>query len=144
MWIRQLDIENFRGIESAQVNFGERQTVLVGPNGAGKSTVLEAFALLFGGDRLVRTGWIEFDRAAVDDGDAFDAGAARDVNRRLRGGRLCSIAPDRRRCGGRNLRSVHRLCRAERGGVLNFRCQRRNHVQLDGAWRCALHQQSAL
>jgi putative ATP-dependent endonuclease of OLD family len=55
MWIRQLDIENFRGISSAQVNFGERQTVLVGPNGAGKSTVLEAFALLFGRDRLVRT-----------------------------------------------------------------------------------------
>jgi putative ATP-dependent endonuclease of OLD family len=55
MWIRQLDIENFRGIKSAQVNFGERQTVLVGPNGAGKSTVLEAFALLFGRDRLVRT-----------------------------------------------------------------------------------------
>src|ERR1700748_2324590 len=55
MWIRQLDIENFRGIKSAQVNFGERQTVLVGPNGAGKSTVVEAFALLFGRDRLVRT-----------------------------------------------------------------------------------------
>jgi len=55
MWIRQLDIENFRGIKKAQVDFGERQTVLVGPNGAGKSTVLEAFALLFGRDRLVRT-----------------------------------------------------------------------------------------
>lgn len=55
MWVRQLDIENFRGIKSAQVDFGERQTVLVGPNGAGKSTVLEAFALLFGRDRLVRT-----------------------------------------------------------------------------------------
>src|SRR5271157_3895663 len=55
MWIRQLDIENFRGIKAAKVNFGERQTVLVGPNGAGKSTVLEAFALLFGRDRLVRT-----------------------------------------------------------------------------------------
>jgi putative ATP-dependent endonuclease of OLD family len=55
MWVRQLDIENFRGIKAAQVSFGERQTVLVGPNGAGKSTVLEAFALLFGRDRLVRT-----------------------------------------------------------------------------------------
>jgi predicted ATPase len=54
MWIRQLDIENFRGIKRAQVDFGERQTVLVGPNGAGKSTVLETFALLFGRDRLVR------------------------------------------------------------------------------------------
>jgi predicted ATPase len=55
MWIRQLDIENFRGIKKAQIDFGERQTVLVGPNGSGKSTVLEAFALLFGRDRLVRT-----------------------------------------------------------------------------------------
>ena len=55
MWVRQLDIEKFRGIEKAKVNFSERQTVLVGPNGAGKSTVLEAFALLFGRDRLVRT-----------------------------------------------------------------------------------------
>ncbi len=25
MWIRQLDIENFRGIKNAQVNFGERR-----------------------------------------------------------------------------------------------------------------------
>src|SRR3984957_18376126 len=55
MWVRQLDIEKFRGIEKAKVNFSERQTVLVGPNGAGKSTVVEAFALLFGRDRLVRT-----------------------------------------------------------------------------------------
>jgi predicted ATPase len=55
MWVRQLRIENFRGIKSATVDFSERQTILVGPNGAGKSTVLEAFALLFGRDRLVRT-----------------------------------------------------------------------------------------
>jgi putative ATP-dependent endonuclease of OLD family len=55
MWIRQLRIENFRGIRNACVDLGERQTVFVGPNGAGKSTVLEALALLFGRDRLVRT-----------------------------------------------------------------------------------------
>ena len=55
MWVRQLRIENFRGIKSALIDFGERQTILIGPNGAGKSTVLEAFALLFGRDRLVRT-----------------------------------------------------------------------------------------
>lgn|SRR5215469_13406427 len=55
MWVQQLRIESFRGIKSAVVNFGERQTILVGPNGAGKSTLLEAFALLFGRDRLVRT-----------------------------------------------------------------------------------------
>ena len=55
MWIKRLYIENFRGIKSAQVEFSERQTILVGPNGAGKSTVLEALALLFGRDKLVRT-----------------------------------------------------------------------------------------
>jgi predicted ATP-dependent endonuclease of OLD family len=55
MWIRRLQIERFRGIESAQVEFGERQTMFIGPNGAGKSTILEALALLFGRDKLVRT-----------------------------------------------------------------------------------------
>jgi putative ATP-dependent endonuclease of OLD family len=55
MWIRRLRIENFRGIKSAEVDLGERQTVLVGSTGAGKSTILEALALLFGRDRLVRT-----------------------------------------------------------------------------------------
>jgi putative ATP-dependent endonuclease of the OLD family len=54
VWVRQLRIENFRGIKSGLIDFSERQTVLVGPNGAGKSTVLEAFALLFGRDRLIR------------------------------------------------------------------------------------------
>lgn len=54
MWIRQLQIENFRGIQKATVEFSERQTVLVGANGAGKSTIIEALALLFGRDRLVR------------------------------------------------------------------------------------------
>jgi putative ATP-dependent endonuclease of OLD family len=55
MWIRQLHIENFRGIRKATVEFSERQTVLVGANGAGKSTIIEAIALLFGRDRLVRS-----------------------------------------------------------------------------------------
>jgi putative ATP-dependent endonuclease of the OLD family len=55
MWIRQLRIENFRGMKSAVVEFSERQTVLVGSNGAGKSTILESLALIFGRDRLVRT-----------------------------------------------------------------------------------------
>src|SRR5437899_9793923 len=55
MWIRQLHIENFRGIRKATVEFSERQTVLVGANGAGKSTIIEAIALLFGKDRLVHS-----------------------------------------------------------------------------------------
>src|SRR5260370_37159837 len=54
MWIHRLQIESFRGIKSAQVEFGERQSILIGSNGAGKSTVLEALALLFGRDKLVR------------------------------------------------------------------------------------------
>jgi putative ATP-dependent endonuclease of the OLD family len=55
MWVRQLRIDNFRGIKTALVEFSERQTVLVGSNGAGKSTILESLALIFGRDRLVRT-----------------------------------------------------------------------------------------
>ena len=55
MWIRQLFIENFRGIRQTTVELSERQTVLVGANGAGKSTIVEAMALLFGRDRLVRS-----------------------------------------------------------------------------------------
>ena len=55
MWIRELYIENFRGIREATVEFSERQTLLVGANGAGKSTIVEAVALLFGRDRLVRS-----------------------------------------------------------------------------------------
>ena len=54
MWIRKLEIENFRGIQNATVEFSERQTVFVGANGAGKSTIIESLALLFGRDRLVR------------------------------------------------------------------------------------------
>jgi predicted ATPase len=53
MWIRQLQIENFRGIRKATAEFSEQQTVLVGANGAGKSTIIEALALIFGRDRLV-------------------------------------------------------------------------------------------
>jgi predicted ATP-dependent endonuclease of OLD family len=55
MRIAQLQIERFRGIESALVDFSDKETMLIGPNGAGKSTILEALALLFGRDRLVRT-----------------------------------------------------------------------------------------
>ncbi len=55
MWIRSLSIEQFRGIKKGDIGFSQRQSILVGPNGAGKSTVLEAFALLFGRDRLVRS-----------------------------------------------------------------------------------------
>jgi putative ATP-dependent endonuclease of the OLD family len=53
MQIANLRIENFRGIREGTVNF-DRHTVFVGPNNCGKSTVIEALALLFGRERMVR------------------------------------------------------------------------------------------
>jgi putative ATP-dependent endonuclease of OLD family len=54
MQIADLRIENFRGIRSGHVRFGQH-SVLVGPNNCGKTTIIEALALLFGRDRMVRT-----------------------------------------------------------------------------------------
>jgi hypothetical protein len=53
MQVAELQIENFRGIRTGRVRFG-KHTVLVGPNNSGKTTIIEALALLFGRDRLVR------------------------------------------------------------------------------------------
>src|ERR1700691_2988105 len=53
MHIVRLKIFGFRGVRSADVALG-RHAVLVGPNNSGKTTVVEALALLFGRDRLVR------------------------------------------------------------------------------------------
>lgn len=53
MQIVELCIENFRGIRTARVRFGQH-TVFVGPNNCGKTTMIEALALLFGRDRMVR------------------------------------------------------------------------------------------
>jgi putative ATP-dependent endonuclease of the OLD family len=53
MQIASLKIRNFRGIREGIVRF-ETHTVLVGPNNCGKTTVIEALALLFGRDRMVR------------------------------------------------------------------------------------------
>jgi energy-coupling factor transporter ATP-binding protein EcfA2 len=52
--VADLYIENFRGIKTAKIRFG-RHSVLVGPNNCGKTTIIEALALLFGRDRLIRT-----------------------------------------------------------------------------------------
>jgi putative ATP-dependent endonuclease of OLD family len=49
----RLKIAGFRGIQSADIHLGQH-SVLVGPNNSGKTTVIEALALLFGRDRLVR------------------------------------------------------------------------------------------
>ena len=51
MIIKQLIIENFRGIKDADLKFNE-YNLLVGTNNIGKSTLLEALNLLLGPDRL--------------------------------------------------------------------------------------------
>ena len=51
--IAKLEIENFRGIREGTVQFSPH-TVFVGPNNCGKTTVVEALALLFGRDRMIR------------------------------------------------------------------------------------------
>lgn len=53
MHIVRLKISGFRGVQSGDITFG-RHTVLVGSNNSGKTTIIEALALLFGRDRLVR------------------------------------------------------------------------------------------
>ena len=54
MQIADLRIENFRGIRTGHIRFGAH-TVFIGPNNCGKTTVIEALALLFGRDRMVRS-----------------------------------------------------------------------------------------
>jgi len=51
--IAKLKIENFRGIREGAVQFAPH-TVFVGANNCGKTTVVEALALLFGRDRMIR------------------------------------------------------------------------------------------
>lgn len=53
MHIVRLKISGFRGVRSADITLGPH-AVLVGPNNSGKTTIIEALALLFGRDRLVR------------------------------------------------------------------------------------------
>jgi len=53
MRIADLRIRNFRGIRVGHIRF-DRHTVLSGPNNCGKTTVIEALALLFGRDRMLR------------------------------------------------------------------------------------------
>ncbi len=53
MKLLYIDIQNFRGISSAHIEFNGH-TVLIGDNNAGKSTVFEAIDLVLGPDRLNR------------------------------------------------------------------------------------------
>lgn len=54
MHIRKIEIKNFRGIKTAEINL-PTHCVLVGSNNVGKTTIIEAFALLLGRDRMVRS-----------------------------------------------------------------------------------------
>jgi predicted ATPase len=53
MRLHTLSIKNFRGVSRGDLRF-RPHNVFVGPNNCGKTTVVEALALLFGRDRLVR------------------------------------------------------------------------------------------
>src|SRR5437870_3299682 len=53
MKLLALSINDFRGIQHADIRFGDHD-VLVGPNGVGKSTIMDALSLVFGRTRLVR------------------------------------------------------------------------------------------
>lgn len=61
MKVRQIEVENFRGIRSGKVVFADN-TLLVGGNNVGKSTVCEALDLVLGPERLFR-------RPVVDEHD---------------------------------------------------------------------------
>lgn len=56
MRVCQVDIENFRGIQSATIALPDH-SVLLGANNVGKSAVIDALALLLGRRRLVRDLW---------------------------------------------------------------------------------------
>ncbi len=63
MRVRQLTIDNFRGVKHGVVQF-EKHTLLVGGNNVGKSTVCEALDLVLGPERLYR-------RPVVDEHDFY-------------------------------------------------------------------------
>lgn len=77
MRLRQLEIENFRGITAGRVIF-QQHTLLVGGNNIGKSTVCEALELVLGPERLYR-------RPVIDEHDFShgyylgDAGEPREI-----------------------------------------------------------------
>jgi len=53
MQIAELRIRGFRGVQDARIRLASHN-VLIGPNNCGKTTIIEAIALLFGRDRLIR------------------------------------------------------------------------------------------
>ena len=47
MRLRELKLDNFKAIESTDINFGGKSTIIFGINGTGKSTVLRSINLLY-------------------------------------------------------------------------------------------------
>ena len=46
MYIKSIDIQNYRGIENLHVDFQKGVNLLIGNNGAGKTTLLTALAVM--------------------------------------------------------------------------------------------------
>lgn len=66
MYLARVQVQNFRGISSADVTL-TGDTVLLGDNNSGKSTLLEAVELALGADRLFR-------RPVIDEHDFYAGG----------------------------------------------------------------------
>lgn len=45
MYLKSLELHNFRGFEDIKIDFHEKLTVIIGANGAGKSTIMEGLAI---------------------------------------------------------------------------------------------------
>ena len=67
MEIKQLEIENFRGIEKLSLDFTKPTTVFKGDNGAGKSAILDCLAILL--SRFYRSFWDTYSRGHFDNLD---------------------------------------------------------------------------
>lgn len=99
MIVRQLEVENFRGITSGRVVF-QQHTLLVGGNNIGKSTVCEALELVLGPERLFR-------RPVIDEHDFSHGvyleadGSPRDIQVRAV---LTDLSDEQRRRFGQHLR----------------------------------------
>ena len=46
MYLKMLEVKNFRALEDIRVEFNPRVNVIVGPNAIGKTTILEAIRLV--------------------------------------------------------------------------------------------------
>lgn len=47
MRLQELKLDNLKAIESADINFNDKSTIIFGINGTGKSTVLRSINLLY-------------------------------------------------------------------------------------------------